>query len=121
MPSAKSSKSKGRTGQQEIRDKLLAAFPEFEVGDIKSAIMGEGGADIQLSPAAYKRLPLSIEVKRRKSPLKTIHDWLTQARSHTVGSPVVFYRADRGEWLTILPTEEYLKLLKDWKPNVDQD
>jgi hypothetical protein len=121
MASAKASKAKGRGGQGEIRDKILAAFPDLEQGDVKSAIMGEGGADIQLSPAAYKKLPLSIEVKRRKSPLKTIHDWLDQARSHTVGNPVVFYRADRGEWLTILPTDDYIKLLKDWKPNVDQD
>ena len=115
MASAKSSKAKGRGGQGEIRDKLLAAFPEFEAGDIKSAIMGEGGADIQLSPAAYRKLPLSIEVKRRKSPLKTIHDWLAQARSHTTGNPVVFYRADRGEWLVILPADDYIQLLKDRK------
>jgi hypothetical protein len=121
MASAKSNKAKGRTGQQEIRDKLLAAFPDLEAGDIKSAIMGENGADIQLSPAAYRKMPLSIEVKRRKSPLKTVHDWLEQARTHTVGSPVVFYRADRGEWLTILPTDDYIKLLQDWKPNVEQD
>ena len=121
MASAKSSKSKGRTGQQEIRDKLLAAFPEFDPGDCKSAVMGEGGADVQLSPLAYRRLPLSIEVKRRKSPLKTIHDWLAQARSHTTGKPVVFYRADRGEWLVILPADDYIKLLQDWKPNVEKD
>lgn len=118
MVSAKSSKAKGRGGQGEIRDKLLAAFPEFEPDDIKSAIMGEGGADVQLSPAAFKKLPLSIEVKRRKSPLKTIHDWLSQARTHNTGNPVVFYRADRGEWLTILPTDDYIQLLKDRKTNV---
>jgi hypothetical protein len=121
MASAKASKSKGRLGQQEIRDKLLAAFPEFEAGDIKSTTMGEGGADVQLSPAAFRKLPLSIEVKRRKSPLKTIHDWLAQARTHTTGKPVVFYRADRGEWLTILPTDDYIQLLKDRKSNVEQD
>lgn len=118
MGSAKSSKAKGRTGQQEIRDKLLAAFPEFEPDDIKSATMGEGGADIQLSPAAFKKLTLSIEVKRRKNPLKTIHDWLDQARKHTTGDPVVFYRADRGEWLAILPADDYIQLLKDRKKDV---
>ena len=59
-------KQKGRLGQQEIRDRLLEAFPEFEPDDIKSTTMGESGADIQLSPAARKKLPLSVEVKRRK-------------------------------------------------------
>lgn len=119
MASAKSSKAKGRGGQQEVRDKLRAAFPDLEDDDIKSAIMGEGGADIQLSPAAFKRIPLSIEIKRRKSPLKTIHDWLSQARTHTTGNPAVFYRADRGEWLTILPADDYIQLLKDRKTDVE--
>jgi hypothetical protein len=121
MGSAKNSKAKGRTGQQEIRDKLLAAFPDLEPGDIKSAIMGESGADIQLSPAAYRKMPLSIEVKRRKSPLKTIHDWLAQARTHSVGEPVVFYRADRGEWLVVLPADDYINLLKSRNTNVEMD
>lgn len=115
MASAKSSKAKGRGGQQEIRDKLRLAFPDLEDDDIKSAIMGEGGADIQLSPAAFKRIPLSIEVKRRKSPLKTLHDWLDQAKSHTTGNPVVFYRADRGEWVAIMPADDYIKLLQQRK------
>jgi hypothetical protein len=115
MASAKNNKAKGRSGQQEIRDKLLAAFPELEPGDVKSAIMGEGGADVQLSPAAFKKIPLSIEVKRRKNPLKTLHDWLNQAKSHTTGNPVVFYRADRGEWVAIMPADDYIKLLQQRK------
>lgn len=119
MGSAKSSKAKGRGGQQEIRDKLREAFPDLEEDDIKSAIMGEGGADIQLSPAAFRRIPLSVEVKRRKSPLKTLHDWLDQAKGHTTGKPVVFYRADRGQWVAILPADDYIELLKDRKTDVE--
>lgn len=115
MSRAKVAKQKGRTGQQEIRDKLYETFPELEPGDIKSAIMGEGGADIQLSPAAFKLIPLSIEVKRRKTGMKTQYDWMTQARSHTTGDPVVFFRADRSEWLVITPIEHYLDLLRSWK------
>ena len=59
---SRSAKAKGRLGQQEIRDKLLETFPEFEKDDIQSAIMGDTGADIKLSPQARKRLPLAIEV-----------------------------------------------------------
>ena len=43
---SRSAKAKGRLGQQEIRDKLLETFPEFEKDDIQSAIMGDTGADI---------------------------------------------------------------------------
>lgn len=115
MANVRSAKAKGRTGQQEIRDKLYALFPQLEEGDIKSAIMGEGGADIQLSPAAHKLMPISIEVKRRKTGMKTQYDWVQQARSHTMDPPVVFFRADRSEWLVITPVDHYLELLKVWK------
>lgn len=120
MANVRSSKNKGRLGQQEIRDSLYGIFPNLEEGDIKSAIMGENGADIQLSPAAHRLMPISIEVKRRKGGMKTQYDWLQQARSHSADPPVVFFRADRSEWLVITPLEHYLDLLKGWK-NVEKD
>ena len=73
---ARTAKNKGRLGQNEIRDKLLEAFPEFEPDDIKSTTMGDTGEDIQLSPAVRKKLPITIEVKRRKAALKTVYDFL---------------------------------------------
>ena len=111
----KQGKQKGRLGQQEIRDKLLETFPEFEPDDIKSTIMGDTGADIQLSPAAQKRIPLSIEVKRRKSDLKTVYGYLQQAQKHAKGKPVVFYRSDRKPWIVMIELDHYMSLLKDWK------
>ena len=66
----RAAKAKGRGGQNEIRDKLLQTFPEFEPDDIKSTTMGDTGEDIQLSPAARKKIPITIEVKRRKSGMK---------------------------------------------------
>ena len=61
----RNAKAKGRLGQQEVRDKLLETFPDLEPDDIKSTVMGDSGEDIQLSPAARKIIPLTIEVKRR--------------------------------------------------------
>ena len=46
---SKQGKQKGRLGQQEIRDALLKTFTELEPDDVKSTIMGDTGADIQLS------------------------------------------------------------------------
>ena len=116
---SRSAKAKGRLGQQEIRDKLLESFPHFEKDDIKSAIMGDTGADIQFSPQARKRLPLSIEIKRRKNELKTVYTYIEQAVKHNTGEPVVFYRSDHRPWVVIIGLEHYMDLLKDWKINGD--
>ena len=78
---SRAAKAKGRTGQNEIRDKLLEMFPEFEEDDIKSTTMGDTGEDIQLSPAARKKLPITIEVKRRKSGMKTAYDYIEPIES----------------------------------------
>lgn len=110
---SKQGKQKGRLGQQEIRDALLKAFPELEPDDIKSTVMGDTGADIQLSPAARKLIPISIEVKRRKSALKTVYAWMAQADNHTNNPPVVFYRSDRQKWLVVTELDHYIKLLRN--------
>ena len=112
---SRAAKAKGRTGQNEIRDKLLETFPEFEEDDIKSTTMGDTGEDIQLSPAARKKLPITIEVKRRKSGMKTAYDYMEQASKHGKGEPVVFFLADRKNWITMISLEHYMDLLKNWK------
>ena len=114
---SRSAKAKGRLGQQEIRDKLLETFPEFEKDDIQSAIMGDTGADIKLSPKARKRLPLAIEVKRRKGEMKTVYSYIEQAVSHGTGEPVVFYRSDHRPWVVMIGLEHYMDLIRDWKIN----
>jgi len=115
LTTTRSAKAKGRTGQQEVRDKLLETFPEFEPDDIKSTTMGDGGEDIQLSPAARKTMPISIEVKRRKAGMKTAYDYLDQAGKHGKGEPVVFYRSDRQPWIIMVGMEHYMELLRNWK------
>ncbi len=111
----RAAKQKGRLGQNEIRDKLLEVFPEFEPDDIKSTTMGDGGEDIQLSPAARKKMPISIEVKRRKSGMKMQYDWIEQAKRHGKGIPVLFFRADRADWIVMVSLEHYMELLRGWK------
>ena len=112
MTRTSTAKAKGRTGQQEIRDALLATFPELTQDDIRSTTMGDTGEDIKLSTAARKLIPASIEVKRRKSGLKTIYDWMTQASKHGTDPPAVFFRADRSPWLVVVDLNTYLELLR---------
>ena len=109
-------KQKGRLGQQEIRDAILAKFPELEPDDVKSTTMGDGGEDIQLSPAARRLLPITIEVKRRKSGMKIAYDFIAQAKAHKKGEPVVCFRADRHEWIVMVGLDHYLDLIR--RPNV---
>jgi hypothetical protein len=111
----RAAKAKGRGGQNEIRDKLLETFTEFEPDDIKSTTMGDTGEDIQLSPAARKKLPITIEVKRRKSGMKMAYDYIEQASKHGKGEPVVFFRADRKDWITMISIDHYMELLRKWK------
>ena len=113
----RSGKAKGRLGQNEIRDKLLKTFPEFEPDDIKGCVMGDTGEDIQFSPAARKKLPLSIEVKRRKSGMQTAYKYIEQASSHNKGEPVVCYRSDRKPWIVMIGLDHYAKLLRSWNDN----
>lgn len=115
MKSVKSVKQKGRLGQQEIRDKILETFPELEEGDVVSTTMGDTGSDIKLSPAATKLLPINVEVKRRKSGMKTQYDWMAQAQVHGPHTPVVFFRADRRHWIVMVRLEHYMELLRSWK------
>ncbi len=111
----RAAKQKGRLGQNEIRDKILEVFPELEPDDVKSTTMGDGGEDIQLSPAARKKMPITIEVKRRKSGMKTQYDWIEQANRHGKGEPVLFFRADRKSWITMVSLDHYMELLRKWK------
>lgn len=62
-----SAKAKGRKLQQHVRDAILKKHPSLEPDDCRSTAMGQSGEDIQLSPAARKLIPLSIECKSRAS------------------------------------------------------
>jgi len=62
-----SNKAKGRKLQQWTRDKILHYSPSLEKDDVKSTSMGAQGEDVQLSPAARKQYPVSIECKSRAS------------------------------------------------------
>lgn len=62
-----SAKAKGRLFQQYVRDLILKQFPTLERDDVRSTSMGAGGEDLQLSPAARKLFPFSVECKSKAS------------------------------------------------------
>jgi len=111
MSKTATAKAKGRNGQQEVRDAILKTFPQLEPDDVRSTAMGQNGEDIQLSPTARKLLPVSIEVKRRKT-FKTLYDFQDQAKQDGNYEPVVFLRGDRKPWLVVVNIEHYLELVE---------
>ena len=44
--------------------------------------------------------------------MKTAYDYMEQASKHGKGEPVVFFRADRKSWITMISLEHYMDLLK---------
>lgn len=104
-----SGKAKGRKLQQWVRDMILELLPDLETDDVKSTSMGAGGEDVQLSPAARKLLPVSIECKSYKE--MAVYKWYDQAVQNAPKGmePLVVAKMDRRKPLVILDAETYFK------------
>ena len=107
----RSAKNKGKRLQNTVRDVLLETFDTLEPDDIKSAIMGDSGEDIQLSPAARKLIPYSIECKNQEK----LNIWgaLEQAEKNSGDSnPVLIFKRNRSKTYAVLEIEDFIKLIK---------
>ena len=105
-----SKKAKGRKLQDSVRDKLLSCFPFLEQDDIKSAIMGESGEDIKLSPAARKAIAYSFECKNQER----LNIWasLQQAEDNSSDrTPVLAFKRNRSETYIAIEIDKFLKLI----------
>lgn len=102
---SKSQRTKGAAGEREICD-LIYQNLGIQVHRNLSQ-MRDGGADIKLNP-------YSIEVERRAA-IGNIYDWIDQATAGCQSGerPIVVCRADRKEWLAILPVGELFRLIRE--------
>ncbi len=107
-----SSKAKGRLLQQLVRDKILDIYPSLEPDDVKSTSMGASGEDIQLSPAARKLFPYSVECKSRETI--STYTWYQQAKTNTPKSaePLLVIKQNRGKPLVVLDLDYFMELVK---------
>ena len=95
----RSAKSKGRRLQNQIKELLLESFKELEPDDVRSAIMGETGEDIKLSPAARRQIPYSFECKNQEK--LNIWESLNQAEENSGDyPPVLIFKRNRGFYKT---------------------
>jgi hypothetical protein len=109
-----SAKSKGRTGQQWIRDKMLEHAPQLEKDDVVSTSMGAGGEDLKLSPAARKVFPVQVESKFRKA-IAIFTDY-KQAAAHGTHEPLLIIRQNHSKPLAVVDADFFLKLMaENWR------
>lgn len=107
-----SAKSKGRRLQNELRVKLLQEFPQLEPDDCTTAIMGENGMDIKLSPLAKRVIPYSFECKNQEK--LAIWDALEQAESNKKidTEPVLVFKRNRSKTYAVIEIDTFMKLIK---------
>jgi hypothetical protein len=116
MTTVKAAKAKARRLQDFTRDTLLKEYPDLVEGtDVRSAIMGETGVDIKLSPKALSYFPYSVECKAYKRP--QAQDWYEQAKANFLkgSKPIVVFRGDRCEALVVLSMEDFMNLHRSSK------
>jgi hypothetical protein len=103
-------KAKGKNFERQIRDTLLAHFPNLK-DEIRVTIGSENGEDIKLSKKAQTILPLKIECKARARI--SVYEWYAQAQRH-LGElePVVIMKMNRKKPLVVVDLDFFLKLLQ---------
>ena len=108
-----SGKAKGRRLQNKVRDVLLEHFSEeLEPDDIRTAIMGETGEDIKLSPAARRLIPYSFECKNQEK--LNIWSSLEQAEKNSGNhTPLVIFKRNRTKTYAVLEFDKLLELLNE--------
>tara|TARA_Y100001951_G_C11121581_1_gene173093 strand:+ start:227 stop:559 length:333 start_codon:yes stop_codon:yes gene_type:complete len=107
----RSAKSKGRRLQNKVKEILLETFTELEPDDVRTAIMGETGEDIKLSPAARRQIPFSFECKNQEK----INIWesLNQAEENSGDStPVLIFKRNRSKTYAVLEIKDFINLIK---------
>jgi hypothetical protein len=113
-----SAKNKGRKLQQWVKNTLLLLAPELDEDDIRSTSMGNGGEDVQLSPAARKLFPIQIECKN-KAKYAVYKDY-AQAKEHGNHTPVLIIKQNNSQPLAVVDAKwffEYMKAHENNKSN----
>ena len=108
----RSAKNKGKRLQNKVRDILLETFDTLEPDDIRSAVMGDSGEDIQLSPAARKLIPYSIECKNQEK--LNIWSSLEQAEDNAGPHiPLLVFKRNRSKTYIAMEINDLIKILND--------
>ncbi len=107
-----SAKAKGRNLQKWVRDLILEAFTDLEPDDVRSTSMGAGGEDVQLSPAARRHFPYSVECKN----VEKLNVWAAYEQADANSGnyePILVMKKNRKKPLIVMDAEAFMKLIKE--------
>ena len=111
-----SAKAKGRVLQQAVRDLIIAKFG-LEPDDVRSVSMGVSGEDLLLSPAARRKLPISVECKSRATI--SVYGHYQQAKDNCKGhEPVLVIKQNRDKPLVVVDCDYFFDLLRRSNENL---
>lgn len=110
---AQSAKAKGRRLQQFVRDAVLKLFTSLTSDDVRSTGMGQSGVDVQLSQAAKKLFPYSVECKNKER--MNIWRELEQAVENTEPDtkPLLVMTKNRTDTYAVIQFDHFMELLSE--------
>jgi len=107
----RSRKIKGKRLSNEVRKKILKAFPHLKQRDVLLPTDGQNGPDLILSKTAKRLIDHQFELKYQEK-LSTLYKWFSQASKNTKLNPVVVCRKNGSDPLAILDLDHFIDLIK---------
>jgi hypothetical protein len=105
----RSAKAKGRRLQDWVWQQLIVYLEQpLSTPLIRTAIMGESGADVQLIGPIQEKFPFSIECKNQEK-YKGIYDVLEQAATHSKMEPLGFIKMNHRKPIVVLDAKYFLE------------
>lgn len=107
-----SCKAKGRNLCKMVKASIHKILPYILDHDIKVTSSGATGEDLQFSPYARQKLPISVECKNRKA-FSIIRDYEQAMSNAGKFEPVLVIKENRGKPLVLVDLEYFLGLHND--------
>ncbi len=117
--STSAAKAKGRRLQDFVAESFRKMHPSLEEDDVKTAIMGESGTDIKLSPAARRLIPFDTECKNQEklNIWASISQCETNCKENRI--PLLVFKRNRTKTYACIEFEKLLELLQKNKADVN--
>ena len=106
-----SCKAKGRRLQQIVVALIRETWPDLEDDDVRSCAMGSGGEDVQMSPAARRVFPFSVECKNTERGAALVWSAMQQACANCRGNaPCVVIKRNHEQPLCVVRLSDFMRL-----------